>query len=130
MGAFELVKEIYIVTKGVYSDYRICGVFSKREDADLFAKVFCGVVEVYPLDSFPLEKLREGWKAYRVEMDKYGDVIYWCEDEDGYDALKADWRECTRFDTQGHMITTVIARDPQHAAKIANERRTQLLAMG
>lgn len=49
----QVSQEIFIVTQGEYSDYRIVGVFSSKEKAEAHARdhTVAGVVEPYPLDA-------------------------------------------------------------------------------
>lgn len=57
-------KNIYIVTSGEYSDYEIEKVFSKEEDAKIYASVHGGCrVEEYPLDDVVI-KARNYTKYY------------------------------------------------------------------
>ena len=43
-------RDIYIVTTGEYSDYHIVEVFSNFEDAEKFAELHGGYVEIYTID--------------------------------------------------------------------------------
>ena len=42
--------KIYVVTEGEYSDYRICGVFTKEKKAERYAYLIGGNVEEYEAD--------------------------------------------------------------------------------
>lgn len=67
------MKEVYIVTKGDYSDYTICQVFDDKELADEFAAQIRGDVEVYDISNEL--KYAKGLRGYCVFMRKNGDVI-------------------------------------------------------
>ena len=117
---------IYIVTEGEYSDYRILAVFDKRE----YAEEFCGDdswrgIEEYVVN--PTVFGDERYSAFKVIMQKNGDS----EVEDG-DIREADRKNDTFEARMGRgpdpiLNCTVMARDKQHAVKIVNERRTQLI---
>lgn len=98
--------KVYVVTQGEYSDYRIIGLFSSKDKADqLIASYppscYSGQprVEEYELDKVGIPK---GERLFRVSICVEGGV--------------------------GRMETYVWAKDKQHAAKIANERRVQTIA--
>ena len=121
---------VYVVTEGTYSDYHICGIFTTQENAEEYISVFFKDdrwseyrIEEHDLNPY-MAKFEEGLKPYFVRIDKEG---------------KIDKVETTRFtDDQTHkvrfssfneyMIVYCWARDPEHAIKIAGERRTRVLA--
>lgn len=120
---------VYIVTDGEYSDYGIVGVFSTRELADTCAKNLIkskwsnAKVETWNLDPH-VDELRQGLAPWTVTMDRDGnsDAII--------DAGSLDSKEDERHDWSGKYTFYVWAEDEQHAVKIANERRAQIVAAG
>lgn len=122
---------IFVVTEGQCSDYRICGVYSTRENAERAKVVWTDRwsrpdIEEYELDKY-LADLAGGRRPYMVIMDRDGD----CEREpiphEPGEFRITHWPEVNIIDT---MTVTVWATSPEHAAKIANERRVQLIADG
>ncbi len=113
------MKTVFIVTEGDYSDYHITGVFTTKELAQNFIDAGCGDnIEEFKVNPYKVS-LAKGYKPFFVRIGKGGDVkeIY---DGSGYISHG--------FDVKGGFYTTLFAKDEIHAAKIANERRTQILA--
>ena len=127
-------KVIYIVTEGSYSDYHICGVYDDehlaKKHVEMYLDDYYAQVEEYTLNELA-SAIQQGICPYQVAMLKNGsimdvrkidphrrtgDLLY-----SGYDSLT----DCM------HWILRVRcwARDDEHAIKIANERRTQLIAL-
>lgn len=137
------MKKVYIVTAGEYSAYRICAVCSTREKADKYIRDKVGEkIELWDIDSFDeiLNFLDHGYGMYYVEMKKNGDVIkvskysekeyeyeYWELDEISF--IDTDLGEhggyCEKYDA---ICIRIVAKDEQHAIKIANEKRSYLIA--
>jgi hypothetical protein len=116
---------IYIVTSGEYSDYHILGTFSTKEIAEDFIALLGEPeyserrIEEFELDFSEADY--KGKKVFLVRMAKNGDTK---------EVVTTDsWHNSDFFDMNGHFGRYVIARDAQHAVKIANERRIQLIAM-
>ncbi len=134
-------KEVYIVTKGEYSDYGILGAFLDRAVADEFAAQRRAEVEVWSLGALDLP---QGHRRYCVIMDAEGNTDQYgvdevpsddtVEDESFYECdesgPKNQWGMYTRYLYTGlrrMYVTTDMGA--QGAVKIANERRIQLLAL-
>lgn len=114
--------KVWIVTAGCYSDYHIVAVFDNKEQADaLVAHIghssddtveewtlndpkYCG-----PLDWWYVHMELDGDRARAEGSTGPGDS------KDTYHSREAIWGYCR-------------AKDEQHAIKIMNERRAQLLA--
>lgn len=133
--------EVFVVTKGEYSDYGICGVFLDRALADEFAAQRHADVETWPLGALDLPR---GHRCYRVCMDAEGNTDLYgvdeiaCTDMGEDDSLcegdengpKNEWGGHKRWLYTGlrrMYVTTDMGE--QGAIKIANERRIQLLAL-
>jgi hypothetical protein len=113
---------IYSVESGSYSDYAVDALFSTREDAELYKKAHGGEVVERTLDP-DMTEYRAGRKPYRVIMNRDGiarDVSITCDMES----------DAENFKTEDEWLFYVWATDKKHAVKIANERRTQHLALG
>ncbi len=132
--------EVYVVTQGDYSDYRICGVFLDRELADEFAIQRRADVETWPLGVLDAPA---GYRRYRVVMDEEGSTEEYGVDEisitDGHEDLshtegdetgpRTKWGTPERYlytGTRAIYVTTDMGEEG--AIKVANERRVQLIA--
>lgn len=117
----------YMVTTGSYSDYTVEAVFTTREGAEALAAKYPPMyanIEEKPLDEQP--GYPEGMFRFRVVFDIGGE----CSVTQTEPCLAKDG-ECTPWGSDGKcMATWCWARDKDHAAKIANERRAQIIAMG
>lgn len=119
------MSEIYVVTKGDYSDYHIKGVFSTKEMANRFLdrlQSSDASMETYLLDEL------DSWPDHRKSF------YVWFDREGNGDAIeeqprKLDERVIPNGNGQ-HMHTFCWAKDEQHAIKIGNERRAQTIANG
>lgn len=116
---------VYIVTSGEYSDYGINAVFSTEEKAKEYIAQF-NDKGTYPRPYFINEYIIDDTskmkgKPYKVEMLKNGNVVI-VEHKD--DVIDDDdiWAYEGKLHWHGY------ANDEQHAIKIANEVRIQLIA--
>ncbi len=117
--------DIYVVTGGEYSDYRILGVYSTQEKAAL-ARVCRGgdEVEEYVLDEH-IEAYEQGLYSWHITMMYNGDTRM---------AVRSETRGIgtsfvTRRGQPGWLLDSVAwARDKEHAVKIVNEKRARLIA--
>lgn len=126
--------KIYVLTKGQYSDYHICGVFDNEELARGFVKLFDGslnkeeydryMIEEYEVNPFKME-VGKGYNPYFVRMRKNGEAykIRIADSEFGF-LDSNSFGFCMRGDLYNHCF----ARDEQHAVKITNELRVRLIA--
>lgn len=130
-------KEIYLVSSGSYSDYRIDAVFSTEELAQKYidnigAAVHYGGLGIEAYDLDPCEKqIKEGLIPFSVKMDLDGNADYPSYKQ----TYKADYvgfkiGDIFKIYKDGNidMISKCFAKDEQHAIKIANERRVQYIA--
>lgn len=121
---------IYVVTSGCYSDYRIQGVFSTRELAEKLAahhKSNSGDVEEYVLDK---KSLPEGMFKYQVVFDREGNTRVYQQAPSEEERTMPYGYTLEGFKKDDTMQTHCWATDEAHAAKIANERRVQIIAEG
>lgn len=117
--------KIWIVTSGNYSDYHIVSVFSSQELADKFAAHDKDrSVEEYEID-LHAEQIRSGLNTFYVRMNRDGDGSVYSRDPD--DEVELSLSDTPR--AEGRVLYgTVWAEGKQHALKIANEKRAQLIA--
>ncbi len=123
--------KIYMVTSGEYSDYGVDGLFTSKELAQQFVDAFApsgyggfNDIQEMPLDPHATE-VRNGHKPFFVRMDKDGTSSE-CRIKDS--AYGFDGEDKLGWDIQGGMYMHTFAKDQEHAVKIANEKRTQLIA--
>lgn len=125
---------VYVVTEGEYSDYTICGVYDSRDKAAAMVAAGHG------------EKVKEYVLNQGYDLMERG-VQLWCVmfryDSADIMLMYESWTESTPigtiheqpptpgadniWDERGHLTITVAARDKEHAAKIAMEKRTAYL---
>ena len=133
--------KIYMVTSGEYSDYKIHGVFSKKEKAQKFVDImekpdFSDFdIEEWELDKFDslVEKfMKKKLSIYAVIMFKDGRLENIEEEKKRYvwidEALSKKYNIWKTRDDEVRIAMWVIAKDEKHAVKIVNEKRTQLIA--
>jgi len=144
---------VWVVEEGEYSDYRVVGVFSSKENAQLIADAVnapreggYGVTSVtggatvaeWTLDP-AVHELRHGFTPFLVDMREDGTVER-CErwDVSGYElaGYVRMWRrtQAPAFrenpDKPDILQTFTWAMDAQHAVKSTNEHRTRMIASG
>jgi len=126
-----LLQAVFLVTRGDYSDYRVCAVFTEKALAEKYIDSFKGNsyeqfrIENYTLNPYQYE-LKNDYKPFFLRMTKEGncteinvkDSSYGFEDED------IDFG----FDVNKNMYISIFAKDETHAIKVANEKRVQLIA--
>lgn len=118
---------LYVVMEGEYSDKSIVGVYDTRAAADAVAKL-CrdfGRVYEYTLNEWAHEALR-GLQCWHVRMSRLG--IVGTELDDLY--TTSAFVEAGQYSIRpnGDLVTTVWAKNDEHAVKIVNKLRTRLLA--
>lgn len=133
--------KIYAVNSGCYSDFRINGLFSTRENAEAYMRAFPNAgydgyneIDEYDVDE-GVSEVRQGLVVWVVDMMRDGDTIS-VKKWDSMDecAEKPKWSD-RRYDRDVNEIQLyewvrfyLWARDEAHAVKIANERRIMELA--
>jgi hypothetical protein len=119
---------IYLVTNGSYSDYCVLGVYSTKEKAEHAKRLFAADngIDEYGLDAIPDSP--PGMLAYQVSMLVSGDVKYvWQDTVEGFESR---WYVAPQWGADVIVVFHVWARDIEHAVKIANEWRAQIVALG
>ena len=124
-------KDVYVVTDGEYSDYRILDVFDDRALAERYCDAH-GIdashhIDTYTLNAVP-DEVRQGLSSLLVRWDgeKFlaEKTTLSASDDEPYLPCQ------TRRDgvARDYGWTTCWARDEEHAIKIATERRAMHLA--
>ena len=130
---------VWIIEVGSYSNYRIVGIYSTKENAQLVADRInndCTDYEKATVKERMIDPLvhevNEGWNRYRIRMNRDGDVEMIEEDEmspyTDYETSALCINESIIY--RGKISGGIFARDAQHAIKIANEFRAQMVAEG
>lgn len=126
------MKKVFVVTSGQYSDYGVDAIFTTKELAENFINAFKSDssydeknIEEWDLDPYDLH-LKQNRKPYFLRINKNGDTrdLELCDSVYGFShelgvsyTHNEDWMNIYCF-----------ADDEKHAVKIANERRTQVIA--
>ena len=125
------MKTIYVVTQGSYSDYHICAVFDTKELAEQYCSAFGKAqrfdtmgIEEWGLNPYKIE-LGKGYKPFFVRMDKEGNTSEVYEDDSSYGYTNDVGYG---FDIRDNMYNHCFAKSTDHAIKITNEKRVQMLA--
>lgn len=125
------MKNIFVVTRGDYSDYRICAVFTEKELAEKYVNSFKEDdwskprIEIYSLNPYE-HQLKNNYKPFFLRMQKDGTCteIYVKDSSYGFESEELN----IGFDIHKNMHISIFAKDEKHAIKIANEKRVQLIA--
>ncbi len=125
---------IYVVTSGQYSDYRIHAVFSTEALAGRYIEAIRRPyddvhIEQYELDAFKMS-LRKGFNYFGIRMTKDGDSKVERASPDEHDTEPCKIFDNRKFGSGVILYVETWAKDEQHAVKIANEKRVQLIALG
>lgn len=138
--------KVYLVSSGSYSDYSVAGVFSTKENAaEFMARVgedghsdWNGVQEV-EIDA-ALPQLRAGLKPWFVQMERDGTALRIEEKDLSASVASGEidahvWERSKAPAYRGLGMSdllnaNVFASSAEHAVKIVNEYRTQMIASG
>lgn len=137
------MNSVWVVEQGSYSDYSVCGVFSSEENARLVADAINkndsdeATVAEWPLDP-AVRELRQGMSQWIVWMHRNGTTerceawkISSYELGGSVDVWERSKAITTSYAGKPDVLrATVWARNAEHAVKIANEKRTQMIATG
>jgi hypothetical protein len=132
---------VYLTSTGSYSDWHVTGIFSTREKAEAHA-AYTGSensIDEYDIDGGYNPALA-GLRSYCVTMKPNGDVTGCAIYQSDYFNERMDVSDLwdvshTPYELKkkhiGHRIYCYcLARDEQHAIKIANEKRIGLILEG
>jgi hypothetical protein len=121
-------KTLYMVTRGEYSDYCVLGVFSNKERAEQYKKAVAADNEIEEIELDPEDdKIHypDGYQAWEIEMDNEGNVI----SNDNVD-IRSAYNNNSPYHSRkmNCYIFTAVGATLEHAIKIVNERRAQMIA--
>jgi hypothetical protein len=119
--------KLYMVTDGNYSDYHVCGVYSTPEKAERARQLYAADgIEEMDLDAMP--DAPDGMARWIVMMNRDGHSSSVRHVDASPEWLFEDQFYRSESTEASEWGFTMWARDEEHAVKIANERRIQLLA--
>jgi hypothetical protein len=116
----------YVITAGCYSDYHILAICSTKEKAEAAAFAFGNAATVTEWEMDKVPNFPPGMSLWLVEMTRKGTVLR-CS------SLEAELTDTTTLKWEfykNNFFFECCARDEKHAIKIANEKRTELIATG
>lgn len=131
---------IYIVTSGSYSDYKIHSVFTDKAIAEAYINAFTFAYDDASIEEFEenlfAEQLKNRYIAFKINMDIDGNVlkIEKCNDyvltneNKPYHISGTVYVDYLKRIDVLNLDMSVLAKDEQHAIKIVNEKRGQLIA--
>lgn len=131
------MKYIWVIEEGMYSNYRVTGVFSSCANAKLVCDKVGGSVSRWPLDP-SVDEIRKGYNLFIGEM-LYDGTTERMEryKPSGYNLHSRIevWPRSGAPAYKGKSIKdclhgAVWAKDMKHAVKIFNEQRIQMIATG
>lgn len=135
------MKTVWVVEQGQYSGYHVVGVFSTKENAKLAMNEINrladdkATIAEWDLDPVAAE-LHAGLHRFTVAMFRSGDIHWVAEKEDitkEGEPFKLFGRGTRGYPPEPYpscLHADVWAKDEQHAMKIVNEKRTQMIALG
>ena len=122
--------KVYVITKGCYSDYHICGATTDEEVAKKLVKKYSDMYEVAECEEYESEEIVDD------ELDDYVDVWHIVINSNG---LMVDpkcsgyvnkHREVNSYQLGQNLIfdAYIKEKDKEKAIKIAIDRRAKMLA--
>jgi len=121
--------KVYAVTEGIYSAYRVTGIFSTKELAQKYMDSYItreeARIEEYILNPHGQE-LNAGYNFFMVRMDRSGNVIE-VEKSELYPEQDIN-NGAFIFDINENLVWRCFAKDKEHVVKITNEKRIYLIA--
>ena len=136
------MKKIYAVNAGSYSDYRVIALFSTTELAEEFMAAVSAdynTLEEFDLDPKTVDLIKRGYSLWYVCMLRNGDTeVATKYSMDAYSVSDVSHRIWRRTEIPAYkgkdlpdcLVSTMLAKDKNHAIKIANELRVQMIADG
>lgn len=143
MSRYPKVKKVYLVSKGVYSDYSIIGVFSARDKADRLVSQYNEYEKEEPdsnwaarVEEKDLDRPESTWFHTTVYMQRDGTATFALQDmfhtdpeESRHNTLRyIDYLKYPANESAQYLVTSIATGDSQRAVKITNEYRAQIIA--
>lgn len=117
---------LYVCTSGIYSEYGIDAIFDDKELAENYKNSFSKNIDIEEWDLNPhKDDLKNKRIPFFIRMTKDGKV----EDIKSKDIYFNSVMEITFSVGRDSMVLYIFADNEEHAIKIANEKRFQILAL-
>lgn len=130
------MEKVYMVTKGIYSEYKVCGVFSTKEKAERFITMFqddADYNDIEEMELNPIDKISIGRLPYIVVINKSGNIERAERaNYNGFILNQGSFKETFYFlgTTENSLLAVLcLAKNKMHAIKIASEKRARILAL-
>jgi len=129
------MRKVYAVSAGAYSDYRVVAIFTTEELAKDFMTTVTDTtyndIEEYALNPKSADLVRRGYSVWAVLMTQDGTVVRTHNGVNSYDVTDSEGFYWWRGPRGEPVLRSVAwAKTEKQAIKIANDRRTQLIASG
>ena len=131
----------YVITKGDYSDYHICGVSLDKEKAGWLAKCKSDAYDVAQVEEFEIDEgvpieLYKLYPVYKIVTNEKGEITNsyltgWTADLDAYEPkyiFETNSSRTNLYRINVNFTARVAAEDEEHAKKIALDQRAKMLA--
>lgn len=110
--------KVYVITKGIYSDYHICAVTMDYKRAKKLKKLLGGDLEETQIEEYTPDEVKENGNVYYVDFpDDLPPVIHL----DEYDGFGQSYDIPYVQDWQDPVRVYVRSKDEKHAMKIAQD---------
>lgn len=127
--------KVFMVTSGSYSDYSVEGIFSTMQIAQAYidheGEKYCGyndIVEI-EVDNVYNFAVRDGYRCYYGNMDEDGNLNFKVDSYSGTDPTdKHMFENSYRIERDNSMSFQIKTVSEEHAIKIANDKRAELIA--
>lgn len=138
----DIAKKVYLVSVGYYSDKKVLAVFNSMDLAKEFMTAVPGKdyneyneVEVFELNPKTADMVSQGYGLWDIYMLRNGDTEKVNQMSVGPENLEnvgyRIWKRSKAFKGASDvLISTVWAKDAEHAIKIVNEHRFFMIANG
>lgn len=129
---------LYAVSAGDYSDYRVIAIFSSRELAEEYMQAVSDEtynrIEEYELNPPDASFINAGYSVWEVPMliDGTTERVH-RTNSTSFDIGNVGhkiWKRSESIGLKDVLRSSVWAKTEQHAIKIVNEKRTQMIAEG
>lgn len=120
--------KVYLVTSGEYSDYKVEAIFDDKELAKKFISLHGKHCCNDEIEEFEMNKYKsdteKGLCGYGIWMERNGKYKIHSE------ILSHECQNKLSFTYNNeYLVVYCLAKSEEHAVKIANEKRTQILAL-
>lgn len=124
------MKTIFILSEGSYSDFHIVGAAEDRETAELLSEKWDCEYEEYKLNTLEDAKYIQNKTLYDVTMWENGNSEVYSQEGDARKEPMFGFWDGMYVGIEPIVIINCWADSPEHAVKIANEKRIQMMADG